>query len=590
MSTKGVQPQWYKELIKVVTDNDGSRNLRNCYSNMNKDWSYKNNLSIYDEEEMIDKNELITWNENNEVIIGKYKKKSTSKKFKKLGIHWIICNNNMLEDSPELIKCKGCSLNVKKTSSTDECLIYLKTNATRVINYRTLNTNANNKMIKPYETLEELKLKNDTLIMLNDILDDKEHMINNNIDLVDRYIDADTKDTFLIKEFIEKFSIYKNLNVILKIDIRKESFEWENKKKLLSSYRLKLEITLSDVLDNKIKDLKFEINIKEIDVTKAQIHGIIILLIIIASSTSISIEIKKSLIWILENFQGEDSDRKKINSKYFLDLNVVMNLIESKNLIIKWKELPKKFVSNVTEQNEPHNRTDNRNDEYLKISLTNLDYNLFVLRWKKNIIHGDFRNHVKVHNQLKYKSDILMSHYLEDVFYQNELQEIDWKRTFNFLKKGTSLKTFYTSNEDNSLRSYKIKNFLKILPTYNLLYERNSAHVIIDLCPRCEKEPETWEHIWICENNDTTEYDVFIKLMIEIEEEYKNGDNEDLVKFKALRILNAELAFFMQEKSKVLILGSLTKVREITRGLFNNKLYDFTRNKIERQVVDEIWE
>ncbi|CAB4381121.1 unnamed protein product [Rhizophagus irregularis] len=394
--------------------------------------------------------------------------------------------------------------------------------------------------------------------MLNDILDDKEHMINNNIDLVDRYIDANTKDTFLIKEFIEKFSIYKNLNVILKVDIRNESFEWENKKKLLSSYRLQLEITSSDVLDDEIKDLKFEINIKEIDVTKAQIHGIIILLIIIASSTSISIEIKKSLIWILENFQGEDSDRKKINSKYFLDLNVIMNLIESKNLIIKWKELTKKFVSNVTKQNELHNRTDNRNDEYLKISLSNLDYNLFVLRWKKNIIHGDFRNHVKVHNQLKYKSDILMSHYLEDVFYQNELQEIDWKKTFNFLKKGTLLKTFYTSIEDNGLR--------------------------------CEKEPETWEHIWICENNDTTEYNVFIKSLIEIEEEYKNGDNEDLVKFKALRILNGELASFMQEKSKVLILGSLTKIREITRGLFNNKLYDFTQNKIERQVVDEIWE
>ncbi|CAB5350669.1 unnamed protein product [Rhizophagus irregularis] len=204
-------------------------------------------------------------------------------------------------------------------------------------------------MIKPYETLEELKLKNDTLIMLNDILDDKEHMINNNIDLVDRYIDADTKDTFLIKEFIEKILIYKDLNVILKVDIKKESFEWENKKKLLSSYRIKLEIASSDILDDQIKDLKFEINIKEIDVTKAQIHGIIILLITIASSTSICIEIKKSLIWILENFQGEDSDRKKIN------------------------KLPKKLVSNVTEQNEPHNRTDNRNDEYLKISLSNLD-------------------------------------------------------------------------------------------------------------------------------------------------------------------------------------------------------------------------
>ncbi|PKK35281.1 hypothetical protein RhiirC2_805599, partial [Rhizophagus irregularis] len=101
--------------------------------------------------------------------------------------------------------------------------------------------------------------------MLNDILDEKEHMINNNIDLVDRYIDADTKDTFLIKDFIEKLSIYKNLKVILKVDIKKESFEWANKKKLLSSYRLKLEITSSDILDDEIKNLKFEINIKEID-------------------------------------------------------------------------------------------------------------------------------------------------------------------------------------------------------------------------------------------------------------------------------------------------------------------------------------
>ncbi|CAB5372259.1 unnamed protein product [Rhizophagus irregularis] len=315
-------------------------------------------------------------------------------------------------------------------------------------------------------------------------------MINNNIDLVDRYIEADINDTLLIKEFIEKFSMHKDLSVNLKVDIMKESFEWENKKKLPSSYRLKLDIFSPDVLDDKLKNLRFEINIREIDVTKAQIHGIIILLIIIASSTSINIEIKKSLIWILENFQGEDSD-------------------------LKWKELTKKCDSDVIEQNELHNSTDNRADEYLKFSL-------------------------------------------KDVFYQNELQEINWKRTFDFLKKGTSFKTLYTSNEDNSLR--------------------------------CEKEPETWEHIWICENNDMTEYDVFIKSMIEIEEEYKNGDNKDLAKFKALRILNAGLALFMQDKSKVLILDSQIKVREITRGLFNNKLYDLTRNKIERQVVDEIWE
>ncbi|GET61715.1 hypothetical protein GLOIN_2v1780353 [Rhizophagus irregularis DAOM 181602=DAOM 197198] len=52
----------------------------------------------------------------------------------------------------------------------------------------------------------------------------------------------------------------------------------------------------------------------------------------------------------------------------------------------------------------------------------------------------------------------------------------------------------FTSGDDNALRSYKIKNLLKILPTYAVLFERNCGHILTDICIRCELVVEDWEH------------------------------------------------------------------------------------------------
>lgn len=165
----------------------------------------------------------------------------------------------------------------------------------------------------------------------------------------------------------------------------------------------------------------------------------------------------------------------------------------------------------------------------------------YILRWKKNLINGDFRNYMKAHHQIEYKARILDCHYLEDIFYHNELQEINWKQTFDFTSKGSSKGRFFTNIEDNALRSYKIKNLLKILPTYSLLFDRECEHVIVDECPRCGKESETWEHVWICEDNDVSEYDVLIRMLIDMEEYYKTS-NEN--KYRAIRILVKEIVNF----------------------------------------------
>ncbi|PKK67774.1 hypothetical protein RhiirC2_783091 [Rhizophagus irregularis] len=158
-SIKGKSPKWYERLIELTTDKDGSRNLSCKYVNKNKNWSCRKQINLYDEENDIGKNQLITWNDNNnDIVFGKYKKKSKSKNFKKIGVHWIIENMSNMDDSPNLIKCSGCEKNISKGSKAmqhNECWIYLDNNSgARVINYRKHKDALDVEVIKPHESID----------------------------------------------------------------------------------------------------------------------------------------------------------------------------------------------------------------------------------------------------------------------------------------------------------------------------------------------------------------------------------------------------------------------------------------------------
>ncbi|PKB92297.1 hypothetical protein RhiirA5_445198 [Rhizophagus irregularis] len=60
---------------------------------------------------------------------------------------------------------------------------------------------------------------------------------------------------------------------------------------------------------------------------------------------------------------------------------------------------------------------------------------------------------------------------------------------------------------------FRVKNYLKILPTYKVLWNRKVWGISSNKCPRCSIETETWEHIWICGKNDVnnTEYEIFVE-------------------------------------------------------------------------------
>ncbi|PKY33814.1 hypothetical protein RhiirB3_453042, partial [Rhizophagus irregularis] len=86
------------------------------------------------------------------------------------------------------------------------------------------------------------------------------------------------------------------------------------------------------------------------------------------------------------------------------------------------------------------------------------------------------------------------------------------------------------SIEDTRERSYRIKNLLKELPTYEILFKRDVNCIEDNLCMRCgKKESETWDHMWICEDNEATLDKIARESIRKFEEYLKDNDRiEDI--------------------------------------------------------------
>ncbi|PKY32153.1 hypothetical protein RhiirB3_450143 [Rhizophagus irregularis] len=100
-------------------------------------------------------------------------------------------------------------------------------------------------------------------------------------------------------------------------------------------------------------------------------------------------------------------------------------------------------------------------------------------------------------------------YYLEMLAIEKFLQDEDMKLDIlghseleNILEEKREMGKFLFE-EDTKKRSYKIKNLLKELPTYEVLYKRNKRNNN-ETCPRCNNEIEDWFHIWKCERNEAT--------------------------------------------------------------------------------------
>ncbi|PKK58164.1 hypothetical protein RhiirC2_823725 [Rhizophagus irregularis] len=110
------------------------------------------------------------------------------------------------------------------------------------------------------------------------------------------------------------------------------------------------------------------------------------------------------------------------------------------------------------------------------------------------------------------KIDIILLDYVKDCFMETNGANsfINWKETFRLLNNEISTSKNTTKREDAGIRTWRIKIFFKILPTYETLWNRGVCGIPNRKYPRCSIVDETWEHIWTCDsNNNTTEMDIF---------------------------------------------------------------------------------
>ncbi|CAG8620006.1 476_t:CDS:2, partial [Rhizophagus irregularis] len=139
--------------------------------------------------------------------------------------------------------------------------------------------------------------------------------------------------------------------------------------------------------------------IREIDNTKANLHGILLMIIIVKTLACVKIKTGKLLIDLITDFINEDS---------------------------KWEELKK-------ENDEGNNLSAFSNKEVgIKLELMQLDFNIYTLRWNKNIIYGDYRNYLKKFNQINENSkseyDVLIDTLIEiENKYNTPEEEVNYK-------------------------------------------------------------------------------------------------------------------------------------------------------------------
>ncbi|PKB94770.1 hypothetical protein RhiirA5_438069 [Rhizophagus irregularis] len=128
------------------------------------------------------------------------------------------------------------------------------------------------------------------------------------------------------------------------------------------------------------------------------------------------------------------------------------------------------------------------------IMMDGLIVNEFNLFWNKLLITGEFREWTKLKTMNK------------SLYFVSNLNKYSKRQT---------------DDQDSFERAYKIKNLLKELPKYAILFKRDVNMIDSEVCIRCEKEVE----IWICETNEFTIREVILSAIVSYEEQMlERGD------------------------------------------------------------------
>ncbi|UZO17081.1 uncharacterized protein OCT59_008442 [Rhizophagus irregularis] len=293
-------------------------------------------------------------------------------------------------------------------------------------------------------------------------------------------------------------------------------------------------------------------------------------------------KVNRLIIEFINNF----SNRKKIDSDYYLELLFLDNFLETNNIeLIEGKEKTQRIIKEKRNQMQEmlkNNKIVDKikfNFELIEEGLITNEYNLI---WNNKLITGGFQVWRKAVTLAIWKNEILNSERLEDLFMYNYRNEFDWITSLEFISNRVKFSQRQCGDRDMIERSYRIKNLLKELPTYNILFKRNTNKIDTDKCIRCGKIfQEDWEHIWICEDNDISIDEIIRESPYNFKKVLANSNQSE--ELEILRNYNCEFINIIESPSNILLRKS--RIWELLRGIYNNKFNDLSKEKKVKDLI-----
>ncbi|KAI7824322.1 hypothetical protein BC939DRAFT_502748 [Gamsiella multidivaricata] len=108
----------------------------------------------------------------------------------------------------------------------------------------------------------------------------------------------------------------------------------------------------------------------------------------------------------------------------------------------------------------------------------------------------DLRRILKLQSAVRHHYQWTLQHRTRT--YIKDWRSVAWAPTLRILHDNNPPKRLYTSLEDCRLRSHRIKKLHGDLPTLQAMKKRHPDIYQTDICRRCEREPETNDHLWRC--------------------------------------------------------------------------------------------
>ncbi|EXX76231.1 uncharacterized protein OCT59_017773 [Rhizophagus irregularis] len=288
----------------------------------------------------------------------------------------------------------------------------------------------------------------------------------------------------------------------------------------------------------------------------------------------------------LTKYSEIGSMRRELDDNLYIYLNFLNTILELKNMTLKFSHRKSEVMEDMQEIKLPALKKElikcKDSIEEIVIKLDNMIVDEYCLRWNHTPIEGAYREWFKEINNNITKIDIILLDYVKDCFIETNGANIliNWKETFKLINNEIIISKNTTNREDAGIRTWRIKNFLKILPTYETLWKRGVCGITNSKCPRCSIEDETWEHIWTCDsNNFMTEINIFNSSINQVLLDNQDMLDDDISRKEFIDTLLSIAS------SRSFIMTTEGIIREVTRGLINEKWLTVYKNHKERKLV-----